>query len=135
MSFKMISYKAEVLSAMEEAKEMALEAIGAKCAGYASLLAPVDTGRLRNSITWATDRNDGRQYSYTDDDGLLYVDFVRSGSDKDTVYVGTNVEYAIYQELGTSGMKYAQPYLTPAVMNHIDEYKRLAASFFRNAMK
>ena len=97
----------EVLRALQTAKQRALEAIGLQAEGYAQLLAPVDTGRLRNSITHKV-------------------------VDEDSVAVGTNVEYAIYQEFGTSKMK-AQPYLKPAVMNHIDEYKRIAEESLKNA--
>lgn len=53
---------------------------------------PVDTGRLRSSIT-----NEIGQ----DGEGLVAV-------------IGTNVEYAPYVELGTSRMA-AQPFLLPAL--------------------
>lgn len=43
---------------------------------------PVDTGRLRNSMAYATDANNR------------------------TVYVGTNVEYALYVEEGSSNADY-----------------------------
>lgn len=52
---------------------------------------PVDTGRLRSSLTTAEDRK----------------------SDEFKVRVGTNVEYAPYVEFGTRKMR-AQPYLLPA---------------------
>ena len=55
------------------------------------------TGNLRNSITHQ--------------------------NDNDTVYVGTDVEYAIYVEMGTSRMK-ARPYIGPAIVNHVEEYKQ-----------
>ncbi len=58
----------------------------------ASQLCPVDTGRLSNSITH------------------------EMGVDADGPYsdVGTNVEYALFVELGTSRAA-AQPYLRPAL--------------------
>lgn len=58
----------------------------------AKRLCPVDTGRLRSSITHSVER-DGR--------GLVG-------------FVGTNVEYAIYVEFGTRYMR-AQPFLRPAL--------------------
>ena len=62
MKIRLISHKKEVLDALERAKIAALEAIGSQVAGYALGLAPHDTGRLRNSITWATKESDGRSY-------------------------------------------------------------------------
>lgn len=58
----------------------------------AKRLAPVDTGRLRSSITHSLER---------DSRGLVG-------------FVGTNVEYAIYQEFGTRYQR-GQPYLRPAL--------------------
>lgn len=59
----------------------------------------VRTGRLKNSITHAV-----------------------SGDD---VYIGTNLEYAPYVELGTSRMA-PRPFLRNGIANHIDDYKRIA---------
>lgn len=63
------SNRAELLAAVSEAKKRALEIMGGKAESYAKQLAPVDTGRLRNSITH-------QQY------------------DEDTEIIGSNVEYA-----------------------------------------
>lgn len=65
----------EILRALEEKKKAALEGVGIQAEGYAKRSTPVDTGRLRDSITHA----------------------VRG----DDVYIGTNVEYGIWLELGT----------------------------------
>ncbi|MEM0095037.1 MAG: HK97 gp10 family phage protein [Candidatus Bathyarchaeia archaeon] len=59
---------------------------------YARALAPVRTGRLRNSI-------------YTRTSGW-------------TVEVGASAEYAIYVEFGTRHMQ-AKPFLRPAVEEHL----------------
>lgn len=91
----------EAIDAKDIAVERALEAIGLAAEGYAKLLCPVDTGRLRNSIT-----HDVR-------------------AEEDAVYVGTNVEYAAYVEFGTSRMK-AQKYMEPAIKDHKDEYEAIA---------
>lgn len=104
------SHAQEVINAMTGAKQKALEAIGAQCTGYAQMLAPVDTGRLRNSLTWTTD--------------------AALGCPDSAVCVGSNVEYAVYQEMGTSKTT-AQPYLRPAVEGHMDEYKAIAEKFLR----
>ena len=93
--------------ASDEAIDRALEAIGLQAEGYAKMLCPVDTGRLRNSITHTVDVTGHK------------------------AIIGTNVEYAAYVEMGTSRTK-AQPYLQPAVMNHIDEYSNMAEYFLKN---
>lgn len=80
-----------------------LEEIGQVAEGYAKKACPVDTGRLRNSITHQ----------------------VRP-SEK-SVYIGTNVEYAPYVELGTSRMK-PQPFLRPAAADHEGTYKKIFES-------
>lgn len=91
----------EFLKALPEQIEQALTAIGLTAESYAKKDCPVDTGRLRNSITNA----------------------VRV--DEKSVYIGSNVSYAAFVELGTSRMK-ARPYLKPAATEHTAEYKRLA---------
>lgn len=117
------SHRVEVIQAKDEAVAKALETIGRVAERYAKELCPTDTSRLKNSISHQVD--------------------------DDTVYVGTNVEYAPYVELGTgkfaeggggrptpwsyqddkgnwhttNGMK-PQPYLKPAIENHLDEYKQ-----------
>lgn len=130
MIFNVKSHKQEYLDALKEQTIAALEAIGSQCAGYAGPLAPADTGRLRNSITWATSRSDGREYTYHDDNGNMFSDHVGDGVPDDSVYIGTNVEYATYQELGTSKVD-AHPYLRPAVTDHLEKYERIAKKFLK----
>lgn len=89
----------------EQAVERALTRIGLQAETYAKRECPVDTGNLRNSITNAVD-------------------------DK-SAYVGTNVEYAPYVELGTSRAK-AQPFLKPAATEHTDVYKRIVEDELKN---
>lgn len=112
----------EVGRALKAAIQRALERCGSQAEGYAKDLAPVDTGNLRNSINHKV-----------------------SG---ESVYIGTNNEYAAYVELGTG--KYAeggrqdpwvyqddegkwhfthgqraQPYLKPAVADHKQTYRNI----------
>lgn len=121
----------EVLAAFQEAAVRALEKCGLVAEGYAKKLCPVDTGRLRNSISHKVD------------------------PDEPAAYVGTNVEYAPYVEFGTGkyvaggrptpwvyqddegnwhwtrGNK-AQPYLKPAVANHARQYRGIIESELKN---
>lgn len=71
-------------------RELARRAIKVEAA--AKRICPVDTGRLRASITHRLEH---------DAEGLLAI-------------IGTDVEYAAYVEFGTSHMR-AQPYLRPAL--------------------
>lgn len=98
ISIKIEDHSKEFLEELKRRIPVALEECGLAAEGYAKRLCPVDTGRLRNSITHATD--------------------------KDSAYVGTNVEYAPYVELGTSRTR-AQPYLRPAVENNVGAYKKI----------
>lgn len=85
---------------MEAALATALEEIGLTAEGYAKRACPVDTGRLRNSITHIVDEG-----------GKCAV-------------IGTNVEYASYVELGTRHQK-PQPYLKPAAEDHESTYRSI----------
>lgn len=119
-----IDNSAEIMDEFEAACIRALERCGSQAEGYAKDLAPVDTGRLRNSI------------SHEVDDA------------EKAVYIGTNVKYALYVELGTG--KYAeggrptpwvyqddkgnwhmthgnksQPFVKPAVADHTQTYRNI----------
>ena len=101
----------ECLDLLEEAKERIIEEWGLVAEGYAKMNCPVDTGRLRNSISHGSEGDD-------------------------TMVVGTNVEYAPYVELGhtTNSGKFVspQPYLAPAIEEHMDEYKEIMQDELQN---
>lgn len=97
---KVTSHRQEAIDLKNEAVARALEKIGLVAERYAKGYAPVDTGRLRNSISH------------------------EAAPDEGAVYIGTNVEYGIYQEFGTVYQP-GTPFLRPAVENHIDEYKEI----------
>lgn len=96
----------QTISAMDKAVAKGLEMCGLVGEGYAKLKCPVDTGRLRNSISHAYSKATKK------------------------AYIGTNVNYAPYVELGTRKQK-AQPYLKPAAADHTEEYK----SIMKTALK
>jgi HK97 gp10 family phage protein len=87
-----------VKGGLKSAFARALERIGLQAEGYAKDLCPVDTGNLRNSITHT--------------------------SDGKAAYIGTNVTYGKYVELGTVKMA-AQPYLRPAAADHGETYRNI----------
>ena len=47
------------------------------------------------------------------------------------VYIGTNVEYARYVEMGTSRQE-KQPFLEPAAKNHGSQYRAIIENELRN---
>lgn len=110
IEIKTIDNSEKFLNALTGAVEEGLAAIGLTAESYAKDLCPVDTGRLRNSITNAV------------------------AAKEQAVIIGTNVEYAAYVELGTTRM-HARPYLRPAVSNHTDEYKALMETALKSAQE
>ena len=114
------SNKDEILEALGEQLGQAMIAIGMTAESNAkqeitkavydtpeSKSGYVRTGRLRNSISYGVDTSEP------------------------AVYIGSNVEYAPYVELGTSKMM-ARPYLKPAVENHSGEYRQIVESALKS---
>lgn len=86
---------------LNEAAERALTRIGLQAETFAKKKCPVDTGNLRNSISNKV-KTEG----------------------ENAVYIGTNVEYAPYVELGARGRKGVH-FLRDAAADHTDVYKRI----------
>ena len=127
----------QILSAMEKGKRNALTAIGATAETHTkeNITADdlIDTGRLRNSITYAAGDYSGIG-TYTDNNKKSYSDATARNTPKDDeVAIGTNVEYAAYTELGTQHIT-AHHYLKRAVTEHQDEYKKLAVEAIKSAI-
>lgn len=117
------------LTAFDKAIRNGLEAIGMTAETYAKKRITdnesVVTGRLRNSITYAISGKKSNIDTYTDDEGNLYSYSGTAPNDKQlAVYIGTNVEYAGFVELGTSRSK-PYPFLKPAATEHAEEYRRI----------
>ena len=133
----------EFMKKLEEAIDLALEECGSECERYAKMKCPVDTGLLRNSITYAMNGKEAKTSSYqsnsrhartpvTERNGTAGKPVnVRSGTysgtadnDKEPcVYIGSNVFYSGYVEMGSSHYPTPQPYLKPALEEHTDKYK------------
>lgn len=93
------------IRASKEAIKNALEQCGLEAERYAkeylTLKKAVKTGRLRNSVTHAVKDN--------------------------TMYIGTNVEYAPYIEYGTYKMP-RREYIKPSIADHITQYQAILRS-------
>lgn len=118
----------EFLEAMASQVAKGLEAIGGEMEKHAKEGAPVDTGRLRNSITFATETAQGQpntdkqsrpgavpQDAKPSDYAMLGV------PDQNTVVVGTNVEYAAEQEYYGKN----KHFLKNAASDYGDDYKKI----------
>lgn len=127
MSIDITDNTQEATAAIGAALLRGLEKCGLTAENYAKRLCPVDTGNLRNSITHVVK------------------------DDEMAVYIGSNVEYAPYVELGTgvyadggrptpwvfqdengdwhrtNGQK-AQPFLKPAATEHAAQYRAIIKS-------
>lgn len=97
----------KIQNAIDHAVAAALEEIGLAAERFAKRACPVDTGRLRNSITHALNM------------------------DEDAVYIGTNVEYAPYVENGTSRRKGVY-FLRGAAQDHGSYYRSIMEKHLRN---
>ena len=99
---------AQVEAALGSAIAKALTMIGQQAEGYAKMMCPVDTSRLKNSITNQIDMQ------------------------ANAVNIGTNVEYAPYVELGTMRND-PHPYLKPAESEHGEEYRAILKGCLESA--
>ena len=101
------SHKDDILKAADADIMAWLEAIGEDAAQTAAERAPVDTGRLKNSIEHAV-----------------------VPSEK-AAYIGTNVEYAPYQEFGTSRGVVGKHFIQFGATAHAKEYGKLLADMLK----
>ncbi len=121
MEIEIIDNSPKVKEEMEAAVLRALEACGLTAEGYAKLLCPVDTGNLRNSITHQVQPSEQAAYVGTNNEYAAYVEL---GTGK--YYPGGRKTPWTYQDAkGNWHIKRAQPYIKPAVADHVQEYKSL----------
>lgn len=130
----------EVLSALEAAIKRGNEAIGMTAERHAKKKCPVDTGRLRNSITYALAGEETHVKSYKankkkagEKERKTYTyEGTAEGKKGSGVYIGTNMEYAVFVENGARG-RTAVHFLQDAATGHTDEYKQLMEDSMKNA--
>lgn len=100
MQVKFEDHYKDVSAAFDHQVTQGLLAIGSEAEGYAKDECPVDTGRLRNSITNKVEGKD--------------------------VYIGTNVEYAPKMEFTDMSHKVGRAhFLRDAATTHNDRYKSI----------
>lgn len=139
MSYEFKDNTREVLSALQKAKRRGLEAIGMTAERYAKQViteaGAIDTGRLRNSLTYAISGESAHISSYSGDHGEEGGTY--SGTAPydigGAVFLGTNVSYAEGIELGTHRKKGAVHMLKRAATEHNEEYQKLMRESLENA--
>lgn len=137
IEFEVVSHVDEFMEGVVSKMPLILKAIGMTCEGYAKQDCPVDTGLLRNSITFAISGETPDITSYSadkpDDQGVVQhgtYDGNTEPEEKEKCYsllVGSNVKYAPAQEMNenynhTVGKAH---FLRDAMQNHRDEYKEI----------
>lgn len=145
ISIRLVDNSGEVLQALEENLEKTLENVGLQAAGYAQLElesepARVDTGLLRNSITYAIAGEEPAIHSYQSNSVNKkgesipikhgeYHGKMAKATGEHSVYVGTNVSYSGYVHEGVTranGTRMeANRFLRNAIDRHKEEYKRM----------
>lgn len=120
----------EILDALDEQIEAALTAVGMQAETYAKDLSQVDTGRQKNSLTYALHGQSAAISSYKADKPNKQGEIVTgtySGvapDEPNTVFVGTNVPYAEINE-------WRGAFLRPAIIDHRDDYKQIVENILK----
>ena len=110
----------------------ALERCGMQGEGYSKDLVPVDTGNLRNSISYRVDAKEKRAYIGTNNEYAPYVElgtgkYAENGRKDPWVYQDTEGKWH-----HTNGQR-SQPYLKPAVADHKQTYRNIIKDALENA--
>lgn len=135
-------HTADFFRSFDDKLETALEAIGAHIEGEAKEILTnrsmphkngedrpnMDTGFLRNSITYALDGEAPHTSEYKADKGGMHGWYSgtapKEGGHSRSVYIGSNVEYAAYIHEGTSRTS-PNRFLKDAVTENQDQISRI----------
>lgn len=129
--------------ALQKGIKNGLTKIGMKAETYAKQLAPTDTGLLRNSVTYAIGGEQPHIRKYYDDAGAnsgKYAGVAPADSTgQTTLYIGSNVNYAPFQELGHHTTKGTwiepQEFIGPSIEGHRTEYQNILKAEVENALR
>lgn len=138
----------EVMAAIDDRIQLALELMGEVVEGYAKEDCPVDTGLLRNSITHAVSGQGASVTTYHADRGSTGKAATSAGAgtvrigrysgaigdpNEKACYVGSNVEYAPAVEFRDANHTVGKAhFLRDAGQNHIDELRDVAQKTLRS---
>lgn len=124
----------EVLQELNAAILRALERMGMQAEGYAGDLVPVVTGALRNSITHNVDTAQKKVYIGTNMDYAMYVElgtgiYAEGGGGRPTPWVYQDEEGNWHHTRG----KEPRPFLRPALNDHKQTYYNILKDEIQNA--
>jgi len=133
MKVQVDRFTAEPLTIVKNVTSKSNLALGAELVAQAKLLAPVDTGQLRNSLSATSPKRENLLLN--DSEGEKGKPLDVSGIQKDEVFAGTSSDHAIFQEFGTKYQP-AQPFLRPAeeIVIQKKELADIFTRFSRQAM-
>lgn len=120
----------ELQEALQSQIDAALTAIGMQAETYAKQLSQVDTGRQRNSITFALHGQEANRTTYSADrpkgnEPIFTGSYSGVAPDVwNSVYIGTNVPYAEINE-------FRGAFLRPALLDHAEEYKEITEEILK----
>lgn len=146
IDFHVESHTDELINAVTDRIPTIMKSIGEEIEGYAKEDCPVDTGLLRNSITYALDGEAPNITEYSADRPRSAGGEVQRGSyggavpkepnpDSASVYVGSNVSYAETVEMHDMAHKVGKAhFIRDAFQDHREEIKDLLETFFRSMM-
>ena len=138
MAIEVVSHKGEFDRRFEKAVQKALRVVGGQGERLAkekiTEMGAVDTGFLRNSITFALAGKEANTQTYHDRKGEQTGSYSGTAprdeqQGKHSVYIGTNVYYAPYVEYGTSKMV-ARPFLSQSITQNSRELEQLFKDAF-----
>ena len=131
MEIDVVDNSALVQEAFHTACLRALERCGMEAEGYAKDLVPVDTGRLRNSISHAVSEDEMAAYVGSNTSYAPYVElatgiYAEGGRPTPWVYQDENGNWH-----WTRGNR-AHPFLKPAVAEHPQTYRNIIEDELKN---
>ena len=123
----------ELLNALEKQVKIALEAVGYQAVSDVTKdPISVDTGLMKNSITFCLSGEAPKLGSYRADRGDGRGSYTGRAPDEHppALYIGTNVTYAKYIELGTSKMR-AKPFFLYKLKANLGNYKNILIKYLK----
>ena len=130
-SIQVISYVRQVKRATDSAMKRAAHMIGGTIESHAKEYCPAIGGEEPRIGTYRSNNRDKTGKEIEPKEGVYAEKADQDEDNQVSVYVGTNVQYAPYQELGAPNINLpARPYLRPAFENHRQEIEQIIQQVF-----